>query len=292
MTAYLLLRSYLVKKSRPQSTTSKPRFVENKRNESIARKKNMPGRRSVPNYSHSSSKSVKLLLAFLVLAVAQFTILSTSNNQRFPPSVFAEAFTNLPSSSPSNHHHHPLSTSTHQSRQTMSTSLPLQSNSDDNSPPLQPIRAGFLGCGTIASSIATGLATPDHQHHLAQNGLSLSSICVTRRSESKSSALKEKFPGVVTVYESAEEVVKNSEIVFLCVLPQHVDGVLADLREKGVWREKEHTLVSLVVSSRALWWKLACLFLANTCACSVFFLSPAFLTCLLKFIIDQLAVNE
>ena len=51
---------------------------------------------------------------------------------------------------------------------------------------------------------------------------------------------------MVTVYDSAEEVVKNSDVVFLCVLPQHVDAVLGELSDKNVWNE-DHTLVSLVV---------------------------------------------
>ena len=135
----------------------------------------------------------------------------------------------------------------------MSTSKSPESDEDDEttastpSNPLHPIRAGFLGCGTIASSIATGLANPRHRPHLAQRGLSLSSISVTRRSESKSRRLQERFPEVVTVYDSAEEVAAHSDVVFLCVLPQHVDEVLEDLRNKEVWRSEEHTLVSLVV---------------------------------------------
>jgi hypothetical protein len=111
----------------------------------------------------------------------------------------------------------------------------------------QPIRAGFLGCGTIAYSIASGLANPNHSPYLFEKSLRLESICVTRRSESKSSQLKESYPDIVTVCETAEEVVQNSELVFLCVLPQHVDGVLAELKERGVWKEGVHTLVSLVV---------------------------------------------
>lgn len=54
------------------------------------------------------------------------------------------------------------------------------------------------------------------------------------------------------MFESAEEVVANSDLVFLCVLPQQVDGVLEDLTSKGVWRKDEHTLVSLVVSIQCL----------------------------------------
>lgn len=161
-----------------------------------------------------------LLLLFLVAAFA----VDAFNNNRIPSS------------------HHQATMSTAKKQQ-------LNDGDDDSSPPttLQPIKAGFIGCGTIASAIATSLATPDHKTYLSQAGLSLSSICVTRRSESKSTKLKENFPEVVTVYESADEVVANSDIVFLCILPQHVDSVLEDLAKKGVWRTEEHTLVSLVV---------------------------------------------
>ena len=133
----------------------------------------------------------------------------------------------------------------------MSTAKKQKMNNDNNcddgpSSSLKSIKAGFIGCGTIASAIATSLATPDHKIHLYKAGYILQSISVTRRSESKSSKLKENFEDVVTVYESAEEVVLNSNLIFLCVLPQQVDGVLEELTMKGVWKS-DHTLISLVV---------------------------------------------
>lgn len=131
---------------------------------------------------------------------------------------------------------------------TANKKIKLSNGDEDNtSSTLQPIRAGFIGCGTIASAIATSLAKPNHKQYLAQVGYTLQSISVTRRSESKSSKLKEDFDDVVTVYESAEEVVANSDLVFLCVLPQQVDSVLENLTKKSVWRTAEQTLVSLVV---------------------------------------------
>jgi hypothetical protein len=111
----------------------------------------------------------------------------------------------------------------------------------------RPIRAGFVGCGTIAHSIAIGLASSEHASHLARFGLRLASLSVTRRSECRSSDLASRFPGVVTVRDSAREVVRDSDLVFLCVLPDQVDGVLEELAEGGAWREEDHTLVSLVV---------------------------------------------
>lgn len=72
---------------------------------------------------------------------------------------------------------------------------------------------------------------------------------MTKRSESKSSKLKQSFPDIVTIYDSASDVVHNSNVVFLCVLPQQVEEVLDELNKSNVWRKEEHTLVSLVVGS-------------------------------------------
>jgi len=128
----------------------------------------------------------------------------------------------------------------------------MTSTIDDNncidSSTLTQIKAGFIGCGTIASSIATALATPSHSTILAQHaGLSLHSISVTKRSESKSSKLKQSFPDMVTIYDSASDVVQNSDVVFLCVLPEQVDEVVDELKKANVWRQADHILVSLVV---------------------------------------------
>jgi len=136
---------------------------------------------------------------------------------------------------------------------------------------LQPIRAGFIGCGTIASAIATSLAEPNHKPHLAQAGYILQSICVTRRSESKSTKLKENFgTDVVTIYESADEVVASSDLIFLCVLPQQVDSVLEDLKEKGVWRKDDHTLISLVVRYLSLMCCMHMSFFSANCVYTIY----------------------
>lgn len=100
------------------------------------------------------------------------------------------------------------------------------------------VKIGFVGCGTIASSIATGLAT--------QGTFGVTSITVTRRSESRSSALKEAFPDRVTVRDNNQAVVDESDIVFLCVLPQHMSEVLSSLE----FDSGKHTLVSLVATSK------------------------------------------
>ena len=127
----------------------------------------------------------------------------------------------------------------------------ISTNDQSELIPLRPIRAGFIGCGTIASSIVVGLASPEHATHLAENGLQLSSISITRRSVSKSTMLKERFPNIVTIRDMAHEVVADSDLIFLCVLPTQVDEVLADLTERGSWkRYDEHVLISLVSTSK------------------------------------------
>ena len=123
----------------------------------------------------------------------------------------------------------------------------LVSNDGNDVSTLLEVSVGFIGCGTIASAIATSFAKPEHSEHLANAGVSVSTISVTQRSESKSSKLKANFPNVVSVYETAEEVVRKSDLVFLCVLPQQVDEMLSAL--KGVWNDN-HTLVSLVSTSK------------------------------------------
>jgi pyrroline-5-carboxylate reductase len=52
---------------------------------------------------------------------------------------------------------------------------------------------------------------------------------------------------MVTIYDSASDVVQNSDVVFLCALPEQVDEVLDELKKANVWRQADHILVSLVV---------------------------------------------
>jgi len=190
----------------------------------------------------SCSRSVHYLLTFFFIAA--FSV-DAFNNNRVLKQQTDNSLHRVDSSSKQHQKNNIMSSTAR--KQKLNDDDDDDGNDDGTSPTLQTIRAGFIGCGTIASAIATGLATPEHAPHLNKQGLSVASISVTKRSESKSSKLKENFPDVVTVCDSAEEVVKNSDIVFLCVLPQYVDGVLEDLAEKGVWREEDHTLVSLVV---------------------------------------------
>ena len=94
---------------------------------------------------------------------------------------------------------------------------------------------GFIGCGTIACAIATGLLT--------QSKHPIEKIYVSRRSESKSRELADKFPDKVVICDDNQAIVDKCDDLFLCVLPQQEEEVLNSLRIG-----KEKTLVSLVVS--------------------------------------------
>ncbi|KAL7578385.1 hypothetical protein ACA910_012785 [Epithemia clementina (nom. ined.)] len=98
-------------------------------------------------------------------------------------------------------------------------------------------RIGFIGTGTIASAIVSGLAT--------QSSIQVKSIAVSKRSESKSKYLVEKFPDLVTVYDDNQSLVNDADIIFLTVLPQQTKSVLESIKFDG----SRHLLVSLVSTS-------------------------------------------
>ena len=98
-----------------------------------------------------------------------------------------------------------------------------------------PTKIGFIGCGTIAVAIATGIAT--------QSKIAVESIVVSKRSESKSKRLAETFPDLVRVEEDNQKIIDEADLIFLCVLPELASEVLKGLS----FDNDRHTLVSLVV---------------------------------------------
>jgi pyrroline-5-carboxylate reductase len=118
-----------------------------------------------------------------------------------------------------------------------SSTSPTTLQAASESTPLS-LSLGFVGCGTIASAIATGFAT--------QINIPLQAISVSRRSEKKSSELQKKFPDLVTVYDDNQDVVDRSDIIFVCVLPQQTSEVLRGLH----FDNERHTIVSLVSTSK------------------------------------------
>ena len=131
-----------------------------------------------------------------------------------------------------NHHNHKHS-SIHSSLRSSAQDL----SSSTKEKEMESLKLGFIGCGTIASAIATGLLT--------QTDRSISHVCVSKRSESKSSILAKNYPDRVTVMEADknQDIVDSSDIIFICVLPTQEESVLKDLNIP-----KEKVLVSLVVS--------------------------------------------
>jgi pyrroline-5-carboxylate reductase len=113
-----------------------------------------------------------------------------------------------------------------------SASISLRSVSSGNSQN-DGMTVGFIGCGTIASAIATGMAT--------QTSVNVDSIVVSRRSKSKSTLLREQFPHLVDVADDNQQIVDQCQYIFLTVLPQQTSSVLRSLNFTP-----NQTLISLV----------------------------------------------
>lgn len=71
---------------------------------------------------------------------------------------------------------------------------------------------GFLGCGKISSAMCKGLAG-------LQGDQRPKKVLVSRRSEEKSRALSVEFPSLVEVVDDNADIVRNSDIVFIGLLP-------------------------------------------------------------------------
>jgi ornithine cyclodeaminase/alanine dehydrogenase-like protein (mu-crystallin family) len=113
---------------------------------------------------------------------------------------------------------------------------PLKHNTMTSNSQLSVTRIGFIGCGTIAVAIATGIAT--------QKEIEVESIVVSKRSEQKSKLLAEAYPDLVTINEDNQEILDKADLIFICVLPELTSSILKELS----FDNTRHTLVSLVVS--------------------------------------------
>jgi len=113
----------------------------------------------------------------------------------------------------------------------------LQSNPNKDVSCEPNLTLGFIGCGTIASAIITGLLT--------QNEMQIEKIYVSRRSESKSGALAKRYRDRIVVCDDNQKIVDSCGILFLCVLPENEEEVLNSLTIG-----RETTLVSLVSTSK------------------------------------------
>jgi len=96
---------------------------------------------------------------------------------------------------------------------------------------------GFIGCGTIASAIVTGLLT--------QKEIAIANIYVSRRSQSKSSALAHKYGDQIIICDDNQKIVDSCGTLFVCVLPEKEEEIIS-----GLTFGNDTTLVSLVSTSK------------------------------------------
>nr|WP_321507510.1 pyrroline-5-carboxylate reductase [uncultured Celeribacter sp.] len=82
------------------------------------------------------------------------------------------------------------------------------------------MKIGFIGTGVISDAVITGMM---------RAGIAVEEIIVSARSHSISAALAERYD-VVRVCEDNQQIVDNSDLLFLAVLPQVAEKVLSQLQ--------------------------------------------------------------
>ena len=82
------------------------------------------------------------------------------------------------------------------------------------------MKIGFIGTGIIASAVAAGFC---------ESGIGDLTVTVSPRNAEKAAALQEKYPEIIRVAASNQQVVEESEWVFLSVLPKDAEAVIRDL---------------------------------------------------------------
>jgi len=143
------------------------------------------------------------------------------------------------------------------------SSLSLAASSSDNdSEKGKGITIGFIGCGTIASSIVKGLVLAATEAATAEtednNNMKINSMIVSKRSISKSNDLKEilywynyrqnyndnDHPTFIefSTTENNQEILNQADLIFVTVLPNQAKDVLQKLQ----FDSNRHILISLV----------------------------------------------
>ena len=103
----------------------------------------------------------------------------------------------------------------------------------------QGLNIGFIGFGTIASSIATGIAK--------QTQVPIQSMTVTRRSQAKSTALQKDFPALTTITDDVQVIIdRATDFIFLCLLPETLQSVLQTV---SFHNNSTATVISVVANS-------------------------------------------
>lgn len=96
------------------------------------------------------------------------------------------------------------------------------------------MRFGFIGTGGISQALINGI------YSVGINELGISKIAISRRSKHRSSKLSSRYEEI-QVCDENQEIVDQSDWIFLAVLPEHAEAVVQEL-SFGV----EKQLVSLV----------------------------------------------
>jgi len=79
---------------------------------------------------------------------------------------------------------------------------------------------GFIGFGSMANLLIRCL--------IEYSKIEPHDICITRKDKSRLNEITYAFSGV-NVFENCSDIVKNSRIIFLCVRPSEIKGVLLEL---------------------------------------------------------------
>lgn len=95
------------------------------------------------------------------------------------------------------------------------------------------MEVGIIGTGNMGTILAEAM--------LNANAISPSSMTVTNRTKAKAIQLKNIFPEV-TIETNAIEVVKQSDLIFVCVKPQDVYDILNQIKSVIT---KDHCVVSI-----------------------------------------------
>ena len=88
--------------------------------------------------------------------------------------------------------------------------------------PLQKIKIGFVGTGTITVAVVTGLCSAEDAADLQ--------ITVSPRNQENAAGLCSRFPLQVTIARDNQEVLDNSDIVCIAIIPAQAQDVLSGLR--------------------------------------------------------------
>ncbi|MBP1930490.1 late competence protein ComER [Ammoniphilus resinae] len=95
------------------------------------------------------------------------------------------------------------------------------------------MRVGFIGTGSMGSILLEAF--------ISEKALKPDQITASNRTREKVKRLSEKYPGL-TYADDNIQVVKNSQLIFICVKPLEFKTVIEQIKP---WIEKDHLIVSI-----------------------------------------------